>query len=511
MKNIKHIVYIMMENRSFDHVLGWLYKKDQPNLFLPPNTSPKIYQGLNTGNYYNQDAQGNKHYVTEIPDFSDNPVPSVDPHEDYVHVNMQLFGVSATPPSPTPPTMMGFLKDFADQNKSNPAEIMDCYSINSMPVLNFLAGVYAVSDAYYSSVPTQTNCNRAFAGSGNSIGSLSGTTTGMVDNHWGPDWDHPWDPIEFNGPTIWNVLNDHGFYTPNDWMIFYNQTWPGHGTGDYCFTQDMFWPSLQNDIDHFRDIQEFFDLAKSGNLPTFSFLEPAWYEDLWNGNDYHPPGNVVPGEKFLVDLYGAIKNSPSWNETLFIINFDEHGGTYDHQPPPWGASPPWLNPVHGTPPPAALEYKFKFDRFGVRVPLVLVSPYIQSGTVFRSNTNVPLDHTSVIATILNHFNIPKANWKLGSRVYNAPTFEFVLTLDTPRTDSPEIKSPSPPQQNAESSTPSDLQLMIVHRMLARTLQQTKYPKDQFQALYDQHFKDIKTMKQLNAAIDAVMKGMKGNK
>lgn len=504
MKNIKNIVYVMMENRGFDHVLGWLYEKDQPKQFLPSQTTPKVYNGLNTGNYYNPDKNGVKHYVQKIPDFTNNPCPSVDPHEDYTHVNVQLFGSTVTPKSPQQPNMLGFIKDFSDQNKNNPEEIMNCYCLNSLPVLNFLAGVYAVSDAYYSSVPTQTNCNRAFAGSGNSIGMLNGKITGMVDNHWGPSNGHEWDPYEFIGPTMWNVLYNNGYKSKDDWMIYHSQLWPGHGLGYYCFTQDMFWPSLHNMGDHFADIQEFFDKAKSGNLPSFSFIEPAWYEEFWNGNDYHPPGNLVPGEKFLVSLYGALRESPQWEETLLIINFDEHGGTFDHAAPPWNASPPWQNTAHGTKPPQTTEYNFLFDRFGVRVPLVLVSPYIENGTVFRSNTNVPLDHTSVIATILKHFNIDKNKWNLGSRVYNAPTFEFVLTLDTPRKDIPEMKLPEFAPVNPNNQAPTELQWMIVHKMFARTIQQLNFPKDEFQRLYDEVFVNIKTTQELNEATRKIL-------
>jgi phospholipase C len=382
MKNIKHIVYIMLENRSFDHVLGRLYENGKPNLFLPPNTTPKIYNGLNTGDYYNADSNGNKYYSTPITNFPNNSVPTIDPHEVYEHVNIQLFGQSANPLPNAKATMSGFVKDYQSANPSNPGEIMQSYLLNSLPVLNFLAGVYGVSDAYYSSVPTQTNCNRAFAGSGNSIGNLRGTITGMVDNHWGSNWDHPWDPVEFTCRTMWNVLNDNKYTTPDDWTIFYSQLWLGHDLpGDYCYTQDLFWPSLQNHTDHFSPIQKFFDLAAVGKLPKFSFLEPAWFQEIdgegFNGTDYHPPGNLLPGEQFLVKLFGAIKNSPCWNDTLFIINFDEHGGTYDHQAPPWGATPPWANAADGTAPPQATEFQFQFNRFGVRVPLILVSPYIK--------------------------------------------------------------------------------------------------------------------------------------
>ncbi len=504
MQQINHIVYIMMENRSFDHTLGWLYSgADQPKVFLPANTTPKVFNGLQSS-FYNPDTNGNKVLVQQIPDFTTNPMPTEDPNEPYLNVNNQLFGSTQNPPVNQKPGMMGFVKDFSTVNTSLQDDIMNCFGPNSLPVLNYLAGMFAVSDAYYSSIPTQTNCNRAFAATGNSIGLLNGVNTAMTDNHWGPQDGHEWDPYEFNGPTIWNVLNDNGFYTPADWSIFYSQAWPGHGWGDYCFTQDLFWPSLQNDGDHFLDISSFFTQVQQGALPTFSFIEPAWYEDLWNGNDYHPPCNLVPGERFLLDIYLAIKNSPSWEDTLLIINFDEHGGTYDHQAPAWRASPPWQNPNQGTAAPQALEHNFGFNRFGVRVPLILVSPYIQQGTLFRSNTAVPMDHTSIIATVLNQFGIPKSNWGLGSRVYNAPTFEFVLQMDQLRYNIPVISLPEvQPTLLGEETAPNDLQWMVAHKALARRAKTLNIPAEKMKQLYTTHFQNIKTMKDLNIALTKI--------
>ena len=94
-----------------------------------------------------------------------------------------------------------------------------------------------------------------------------------------------------------------------------------------------------------------------------------------------------------------MSQSPSWNETLLIITFDEHGGTYDHVLPPTGAATPDKASDPG-------QNGFRFDRFGVRVPTILVSPWIEAGTVFRSNTATPLDHTSILATVRDWLGIP---------------------------------------------------------------------------------------------------------
>ena len=105
-------------------------------------------------------------------------------------------------------------------------------------------------------------------------------------------------------------------------MIFHSQLWPGHDLGDYCFTKDLFWPSLK-DYSNFADISQFYSLASQGNLPTFSYLEPAWYEIEdrfgWNGNDYHPPANLNSGELFVFNLFSTLKKSSCWNQ--YVIHY----------------------------------------------------------------------------------------------------------------------------------------------------------------------------------------------
>ena len=169
------------------------------------------------------------------------------------------------------------------------------------------------------------------------------------------------------------------------------------------------------------------------------------FKDTNLPNSYHPPGEVAPGEAFVKRLYEALRgNQEYWEKTLLIITFDEHGGTYDHVPPPAHAAPPGLP---GKPPLPGGEFGFGFDRFGVRVPTIMVSPWIEKNTVFRSLTDddqirprTPYDHTSLIKTILNwdRFAIEVDESKFGARVAHAPGFESVLNVegDAPRSDTP---------------------------------------------------------------------------
>ncbi len=167
---------------------------------------------------------------------------------------------------------------------------------------------------------------------------------------------------------------------------------------------------------HFRDFQE---RAAEGTLPAYSFLEPDWGA---GGNSQHPNYDVARGEKLIRDVDHTLRNGPGWNDSLLVITYDEHGGNYDHVPPPWGAVPP---------DDAAGEFGFDFTRFGVRVPALLISPRIAKGTVFRARRGT-IDHTSVLKTIELRWNVEP----LTARDKAAPDLGDVLTLATPRADDP---------------------------------------------------------------------------
>ena len=249
-------------------------------------------------------------------------------------------------------------------------------------------------------------------------------------------------------------------------------------------------------------------MLSAGKLPAFSYVEPTWYEEMdilgktigHNGSDYHPPANLACGELFVYRVYEALKASPKWKNTLLIINFDEHGGTYDHvEPPTKNVLAPWANPQDGTAPPYDYDIKFSYTQLGVRVPLILVAPLIAGKTVIRSDTKIFFDHTSVIATILNHFQSPKNKWQLGSRTANAPTFGNVITL-SPESARKNVEIAPPLIDDCtsdEALAPNDLQMMLIHRMFSRKARENNYSKTRFNELYNEHFKEITTLKQLN--------------
>jgi len=398
MVGIDHIVVLMLENRSFDHMLGYLYHEQG-------NVSPRgdVFDGL-TGNESCPDDAGN--LVSVFPIVSTTPnayfMPGADPGEGFAATNAQLFGTE-TPPAGAIPTNRGFVTNYAKAIADNISRgwyvvpdttadmIMGCYTPETLPVLSALARGYAVCDQWFCSVPTMTMPNRAFA--------CAATSQGHLDDH----------TKIFTVPSIFGLMTAHGL----DWKIY--------GYTKSPLTRLDFPDTTRAPRSHFGLFHDFQADAAAGRLPAYAFLEPSWSS---SGNSQHPNYDVARGEQLLLDTYHALRTSSAWANTLLIITYDEHGGCYDHVAPPSGATPP---------DDSVAEFDFDFTRFGLRVPTVLVSPRIEAGTVFRVPAGgVPLDHTSILATIEHRWSLPP----LTARDAAAPDFSAVVTLTTTRTDDP---------------------------------------------------------------------------
>jgi phospholipase C len=395
---IEHVVVLMLENRSFDHMLGFLY---------PGNVSPsgQPFDGL-TGTESNPGSNGQPVTVFRIEPTTPNAyyMPGADPGEGYMAANDQLYGNDNGPASAgQAATCQGFVADYAytlgweaKEGASWPivsgtveGDIMGCFTPEALPVLSSLAKGYAVCDQWFASVPTETLPNRAFA--------CAATSQGHMD-----DKTHT-----FSSPTIFGLLGAA------------NLGWAVYGYDAEPLTKDTFTQISAADASHFGQFTDFQAAAAAGTLPPFTFLEPSWSS---TGNSQHPNYDVALGEQLIHDVYEALRAGPGWPGTLLVITYDEHGGCYDHVPPPWGAVAPDND---------AGEFSFGFDRFGVRVPTVLVSPLIAPGTVYRVPAGgTPLDHTSVLKTVEQRWNLAA----LTKRDAAAPGFGDVLTLGTPRTD-----------------------------------------------------------------------------
>jgi len=434
---IKHIVQLMLENRSFDQMIGFLYT-DQGN--KSPLGHP--YEGL-TGDEWNPDDAERPIRVSRVTPATPNCYlrPGADTGEGFHHTNFQLFRTD----DPTPeqvPEMKGFVIDFKAAIASDltrgfkdtltgtqASEIMGMYSPEALPVMSALAKGYAVCDQWFCSAPTQTLPNRGFAAAATSLGFLQNKHAKF-----------------FTTQSIFGLMDEHDI----DWSVFgYNRD---------PLTRHDFPDTLHADDRHFGHFRDFQHRAADGTLAAYSFLEPDWGS---TGNSQHPNYDVALGELLMRDVYDAVRTGPAWNETLLIITYDEHGGNYDHVPPPWGATPP--DDSLG-------EFGFDFTRFGVRVPALLISPRIKAGTVFRVNNGV-IDHTSVLKTIETRFKLPA----LTRRDAAAPHLGDVLTLAQPRTDNPlhGIEPPVSKETHPTPEVPSPIDLIHAEKVSALPLRNEK--------------------------------------
>ena len=424
----EYIVVLMMENRSFDNVLGYLYTPDNP----PPDGQQ--FEGVAYRNLSNPiPPYADSSFVGSIPVYKDSIMnnPNPDPGEEFPHINTSFFGTVIpdsnrfktseymTAPFNLPDTlpevypMKGFLEDYINNFRATQGRmpdyfeykiIMSCFPPQVVPVISTLAKEFAVCDHWHCSVPSQTFCNRSFFN--------SGASAGFVSNSPYPQW------IQNTQETIfqrlakhnktWKIYFDHRDILPMSLMIHFSTLRPYAPTNVCSF-------------EHFQE-----DCLR-GELPQYTFIEPRL---IFAHNDEHPPSpligedrwsifpsSVVPGEILINKVYNIIKQSESakgnnWMNTLFIITYDEAGGTYDHVQPPVAVAP------YDPQPPG--EMGFDFKRLGVRVPTVIVSPYIKKGTVI----NQSLTHTSVIKTMSN-------KWGLGNltrRDLNSPDLSNIFNL-----------------------------------------------------------------------------------
>ena len=401
--NLRHIVVLMMENRSFDHMLGYL-KPDWPNL-----------DGLN-GNETNPDSNGQLQSVqpTAAPQGELDP----DPDHSWEGVNLQIFG-NAQGIDDGSPKMQGFIKSYYTkrQDVAHSRNIMNCFSPDNLQVLTYLAEQYAVCDRWFSSLPGPTVPNRIFA--------HFGTSFGHVDNAM---------KIGDNGKSIYSRLVNAGRSAK---IYFFDEQSASIGISFM----------LQNQPQTLGTYQDFLDDCDNGNLQDYSFIEPN-YSDHGNllASDQHPDHNVIAGENFIADVYNHVRASPLWENTLLIVCYDEHGGTFDHVYPPKIVPDGVTDPVSG----------FQFDRLGIRVPAIFISPWIDAGTPIHTQ----YEHASIPATAASLFIADPTQRNLTPRESRAGLFTAdpdLFTLATARQDSFYFTMETVP---AITATPLSLQASV---------------------------------------------------
>ncbi len=306
--------------------------------------------------------------------------------------------------------MQGFVKSYYTQTSGVPNShaIMNYFSPDKLPVLTQLVTEYALFNGWFSSIPGPTLCNRAFAHYGTSFGQV------------GMDMLYLTDPI----PSVYERL------------VAANQT-----AKIYYYDQQSSTMEIINLLQHqpqlFATYAQFVGDCQNNQLPVYSFIEPNYSDHPGPGggqilaSDQHPDHNVQEGERFIAMVYNAIRTNPVWETTALLVVYDEHGGLFDHVPPPACTPDGYTAAAADT----GTGVPFAFDRLGVRVPAVLISPYIPRGTIVagpEAANGTAYEHACIPGTVTNQFLSTYAGLRTP-RERAAPDFLTPLT-DTLRPD-----------------------------------------------------------------------------
>jgi phospholipase C len=362
---IKHVIILVMENRSFDQILGAM---------------PGV-NGMPIGSY-NLDNTDNQVIAQKLTSVAEHIC--LDPPHTHETVMESLENNNSN-----------FVKVFqaaypdADEQRQL---IMDYYDWKTINATHTLAEQFCVCDNWFSSVPGPTDPNRQFI--------TSGTSKGITGYRADFGWQTPW-----TQPTIFDLLTDNEV----PWRCYY---------GDY--PQVTYNSSMLRYLENIQPMKQFYSDVKNGTLPAVSYIEPAY---VWGENDMHPGIDIRRGDNLIAEIYNILQsNRVVWESTLLIITFDEHGGSYDHVPPPTTISPDDCgSDVDGA--------TFDFTVTGVRVPTILISPWIKPGV-----DHTRYDHTAIPRYLIDKFSLMEV---LGDRVKHSNSFTHLLT-DRCRNDCPDI-------------------------------------------------------------------------
>ncbi len=372
LEQIEHIVVLMLENRSFDHMLG----------YLSLELGRTDIDGLRPekANRY----RGHDYPVHHLD--RRTLTKAEDPAHDGPSIAAQLSNQNG-----------GFVANYA---KERPAAgdkgiVMGYYNGDDLPTYDHLAREYCVCDRWFSSVPGATWPNRLYAVAGKAAGSKNGKKLPIYDL-----------------PSFVRHLQRRKV----SWR------WYAHDISTLRLIDSKYRIGAFSHFSYFDRHslfvrENFLDHARTGDLAAVSWIDPNFVDFNYYGpagsNDDHPPSDVMAGQEFVFKLYDAVVRSPAWPKTLLVITYDEHGGFYDHVTPP-----------------AAADASPSFRSYGARVPAIVVSPWVDRG----SSSHLVFDHTSIIKTILTRFarNAGGSIPNMGDRVANAQTLAPLLTRDRPR-------------------------------------------------------------------------------
>jgi phospholipase C len=362
-----------------------------------------------SGNESNPDSTGAQFAVRADADFQGQLDP--DPDHHFAAVDLQIFNNA----NPRVANMQGFINSYFNQRRDtdHSRKIMYYFKPENLPVLTNLATEFAVFNRWFASIPGPTICNRAFAHYGTSFGRVT------------------MDPFYVH--TVYKSIYQRLAAANRTAKIYYYDV-PSS-------TMEVV-NLLQDQPQFFGTYQQFISDCKKGVLPDYSFIEPNYTDHEVNGveelaTDQHPDHNMQAGERFIATIYNAIRgNDDLWPSTALLIVYDEHGGIYDHVQPPNCLPDGFVAQPKDT----GTGRTFEFDRLGVRVPAVLISPWIPKGTVvspLKADGSIDneriFEHASIPATVTGFFlgDFDQNNQR-SPREKKAETFLDLLSLDQMR-------------------------------------------------------------------------------
>jgi phospholipase C len=382
---VEHIVVLMLENRSFDHMLG--------HLSLPPGeggSGRADVDGLlgpeQNFNYF----EGVKYPIAPFGEAS--LAKAQDPCHTGECVERQMAG-----------GMQGFAENYAlsrEEGPEDPGDVMRYQTRENAPVFEFLAGEFAICDRWFCSIPGSTWPNR--------LSSLTGEALSK-DNR---------EPPLYSRHSFVRSLPDD-----LDWR------WYSSDPGSLRLVDDRYRVGWE---DHFAYVEKptamqprtFYTDVIRGELPSLAWIDPNFVDlgGFSGADDDHPPTDVMAAQSFVLKAYNVLSKSDAWEKTMFVIVYDEHGGFYDH-----------VDPTKGLP--EEFSRRAEFGCFGPRVPAIVVSPFVKQGAVFGSQQNDDprffFDHSALIKTILLRF--AKGDYSgLPARVASASHLGHLLTEPAPR-------------------------------------------------------------------------------
>ena len=345
--NIDHIVVLTQENRSFDHMLGYLSLPLEKG-----GMNRKDVDGLKGGEF-------NMYNGRKIPSFrlaAGDTIFSPGPPNSSEGTATQINGGK----------MDGFVQAQADE--SGPAtahRVMGYHTADNVPTYDSLARDFAICHRWFAPHPGPTFPNRFYE--------LTGR----------PNID-PWGAWEYTNsspliPSLSETIFERLGEREVSWTYF-----------EHFYTFLRFFErhtfDSQNVVSYDDPERGFVALARAGNLPSVSFVDPHFVDYPPGSFCDEPPSDIRNSQPFIRKLVEAVVSGPKWDKTLLIITYDEHGGFYDHVPPV----------------PAVKVSPEMLPTTGVRVPCFVVSPWVKGGAVFGSNS-LHFDHTSILKTIARRF------------------------------------------------------------------------------------------------------------